>query len=228
MKNAVLSVASPLLGLYLKSQTALANTIPEYLDIAFKKSFSSFLIAPMQVRAELQEFLEIVEAEKPKRVLEIGTARGGSLYLFCRVVDPTAKVVSLDLPGGSFGLGYATWRVPLYNSFAASKQNLNLIRGDSHQEKMKDEVKQIFGDEKIDLLFIDGDHRYEGVKQDFEMYGSLVKKGGLIGFHDIVPGPEELSGGVPKFWNELKKKHSCEEIVSDWNQGGYGIGLLRR
>jgi hypothetical protein len=34
------------------------------------------------------------------------------------------------------------------------------------------------------LLFIDGDHRYEGVRRDFEMYSPLVGAGGLIAFHD--------------------------------------------
>jgi hypothetical protein len=48
-------------------------------------------------------------------------------------------------------------------------------------------------------LFIDGDHTYEGVRRDFEMYSPLVRKGGIIAFHDIYPGPEESVGGVPKF-----------------------------
>jgi len=61
------------------------------------------------------------------------------------------------------------------------------------------------------------------------MYSPLVRKGGIIAFHDIVPGPQENVGGVPKFWKELKKKLGTikvMEIVKDWNQGGYGIGLV--
>jgi predicted O-methyltransferase YrrM len=42
---------------------------------------------------------------------------------------------------------------------------------------------------RLDFLFIDGDHTYEGVKQDFEMYTPLVRKGGLVAMHDIVPPP---------------------------------------
>jgi len=34
-------------------------------------------------------------------------------------------------------------------------------------------------------------------------------------------------GGVPEFWKEIKENNSgYQEIVKDWNQGGYGIGLL--
>ena len=61
------------------------------------------------------------------------------------------------------------------------------------------------------------------------MYSPLVKKGGIIAFHDIVPGPQEHVGGVPKFWKELKEmlgNNKVVEIVKDWNQEGYGIGLI--
>jgi len=37
---------------------------------------------------------------------------------------------------------------------------------------------------KIDLLFIDGDHSYEGVKLDFELYSKLVSPKGVIIIHD--------------------------------------------
>jgi len=87
-------------------------------------------------------------------------------------------------------------------------------------------IKKILGDSKLDLLFIDGDHTYEGVKRDFEMYSPLVRKGGIITFHDIVPGPPENVGGVPTFWNEIKQNFTYKEIVKDWRQGGYGIGVI--
>jgi len=41
-------------------------------------------------------------------------------------------------------------------------------------------VKKILAGRQVDFLFIDGDHSYEGVKKDFEMYSSLVRKGGVV------------------------------------------------
>jgi predicted O-methyltransferase YrrM len=35
-----------------------------------------------------------------RAVLEIGTERGGTLFLFTRAADPEAKLVSIDLPSG--------------------------------------------------------------------------------------------------------------------------------
>jgi len=39
-------------------------------------------------------------------------------------------------------------------------------------------------DIKIDILFIDGDHTYEGVKKDFELYSTILSKNGIVIIHD--------------------------------------------
>jgi predicted O-methyltransferase YrrM len=168
----------------------------------------------------------LVERLKPKTVLEIGTAGGGTLFLFTRVADPKATIISIDLPGGPFGGGYPRWKIPLYKSFSKEGQKIYLIRRNSHDPQTLREVKGILGDEKVDFLFIDGDHTYDGVKMDFEIYSPLVKRDGIIAFHDIVPGPPEAVGGVPRFWAEIKHKYRCVELVNDWSQNGYGIGVI--
>ena len=40
-------------------------------------------------------------------------------------------------------------------------------------------------DIKIDYLHIDGDHSYEGVKKDFELYSTIMAENGIITIHDI-------------------------------------------
>jgi hypothetical protein len=42
----------------------------------------------------------------------------------------------------------------------------------------------VLQDIKIDVLFIDGDHSYEGVKLDFELYSKLISQKGIIIIHD--------------------------------------------
>ena len=39
---------------------------------------------------------------------------------------------------------------------------------------------------KVDMLYIDGDHRYKGVKADYDNWSSKVKAGGLVVFHDYI------------------------------------------
>jgi predicted O-methyltransferase YrrM len=63
--------------------------------------------------------------------------------------------------------------------------------------------------------------------KDYELYAPLVRPGGLIAFHDIVPGDAELVGGVPRFWEELMGSHETTELVESWDQEAYGIGVVR-
>jgi len=202
------------------------DDIYDALDFAFSFQAFGVSIKPIQVRYKIAKLLEVVAELKPKVVLEIGTAGGDTLFLFTRVADPEAKIISVDLPGGPFGGGYPRWKIPLYKSFSKGGQRIYLVRGDSHDPRTLEEVKRILGDEKVDFLFIDGDHTYEGVKKDFEMYSPLVRERGIVAFHDIVPGSPENVGGVPKFWDEIKMRYEYLEVVKNWHQGGYGIGII--
>jgi cephalosporin hydroxylase len=180
----------------------------------------------LQVPSELKALGEILAELRPERALEIGTAQGGTLFFLTRLASARATVVSVDLPGGMFGGGYSARSRWFYQRFARRNQRLSLLQGDSHSTEMHRRVKAEFGDRLLDYLFIDGDHRYEGVKSDFEMYGAMVRKGGMVTFHDIVVGKHEMVGGVPQFWNEIKSNYRYDELVNDSKQGGYGIGVL--
>ena len=181
----------------------------------------SGLIRPCQSKFELAEIVRILEETRPKVILEIGTAFGGSLFWWCRAAADDATIVTMDLPNG-----YWNHRDPLYRSFARPGQDLHLVLADSHTQDGLGRVREILQGRQIDFLFIDGDHSYEGVAADFEMYAPLVAANGLIGFHDIVPGPPELVGGVPRFWEEIKTSYGVREIVEDRAQTGCGIGVI--
>lgn len=224
--NGLKYVLIPLILREFKHRAKQIYSIEEAVDLSFSFNYLNASIAPSQIRWEIVRLLELVAEVRPKVVLEIGTARGRTLFLFTRVADSEATIISVDLPEGPFGGGYPRWKMPLYKSFAKDRQRIHLIRADSHSHITLEKVKSILAGRKIDFLFIDGDHTYEGVKRDFEMYSPLVRERGMIAFHDIVPGPPENVGGVPKFWYEIKHKFKHIEIVSDWGQGGYGIGVL--
>ena len=196
----------------------------EAVDFVFSESGA--FIRPSQSREEILGLLRILGEAKPRRVVEIGTAGGGTLYLFARVASEDAVIVSIDLPGGAFGGGYLPWRIPLYRSFAGPRQRLHLLRGDSHSPVTAGKLEARLKSGKIDFLFIDGDHTAGGVKKDFEMYSPLVAHGGLIGFHDIVRDPSDAANEVHRFWEEIRSRYPHREIVSD-RRRKYGIGLIR-
>lgn len=192
------------------------------VDLAINNS----IIRSLQVPAELQRFAEIIAQKQPKTVLEIGTCNGGTLLVLCRLSDPSATIISVDLPGGPFGGGYSWFRAPIMQAFPYSGQRLHLIRDDSHKIETRDNVSALLGGRKLDVLFIDADHTYQGVRTDFELYSPLVQPGGLIAFHDIAKNQPGDEYGVVRLWNEVKSQYSHSEIINDPEQVGFGLGLL--
>jgi predicted O-methyltransferase YrrM len=212
----------------LRNASQNVRTVDEALELAFGFKSCGIRVSPGQHRVEIEALMKVLAQEPPKTVLEVGTAGGGTFFLFTRVATADARLISADLPSGLFGGGYPLWRMRLIQSFGRPGQRVDLIRADSHAPETLDRIKKLLQGVPLDFLFIDGDHRYEGVKEDFETYSPLVRKGGWIGFHDIVPGPAHEVGGVPTFWQEIKKSYAVQEFVEDWKQNGYGIGLLRK
>jgi hypothetical protein len=105
-----------------------------------------------------------------------------------------------------------------------------LLDGSSYAPETVGKVGRILAGRQLDVLFIDGDHRYEGVKSDLLRYRQFVREGGYILFHDIMPDQNDgwiWSGGVPTLWNEIKGLFPSQEFVDDPLQKGCGIGLIR-
>jgi hypothetical protein len=102
-------------------------------------------------------------------------------------------------------------------------------------------------DIKIDYLHIDGDHSYEGVKKDFELYSTIMSENGIITIHDIdqnyhdtfvvtenakedfVPfdGPSKFIKELEdhKKWNLVNLKNFC---MFDKKVTSTGLALLTR
>jgi predicted O-methyltransferase YrrM len=185
-------------------------------------------IAPMQLQGEFLKALSILQRLRPARVVEIGTATGGSLFAFARVSTEDALLVSVDLPGKHLGYGYPAPRGRLYDGFAHGRQRIELVRGDSHADAIRDHVVEVLEGQLVDLLFIDADHSYEGVKRDYELYSPLVAPDGVVMFHDVNEHPVY---GVSRFWSEVRNAHeaaggSVIEIVDLPHRPGMGLGLL--
>ena len=122
-----------------------------------------------QDKEELWQLTQRVGRLSPKNILEIGCAGGGTLLLWQALAS---GVVSVDIQGLNGGRGF----LPL-DQFPS----VTFILGDCHHYETFEEVK-LLG--PYDFLFIDGDHTREGVSSDYTMYAPLVKKGGIVAFHD--------------------------------------------
>ena len=71
-----------------------------------------------------------------------------------------------------------------------------VIKSDS--VKAADKIK----DNSLDLVFIDGDHSYEGVKRDIEAWLPKIKKGGWISGHDYTR--KGVAEAVSDYFDEVE------------------------
>ena len=196
------------------------RSVDEVIDSAIDfKTRGLYRIDSVQKREEILALAQAVKAINPTTILEIGTHNGGTFFVWANLASKLA--ITCDIIKSKV-------RDELYHSFPPpdSKCKVIPLAGDSHDEQFLETVKTSLNGNKIDFLFIDGDHTEEGVKSDYNMYGPLVRSGGIIAFHDILEKQPTPTNQVYYFWKEIKKSTNTEEFVEDHTQTGYGIGII--
>jgi predicted O-methyltransferase YrrM len=161
-----------------------------------------------QGEQELLWLLNRIDATvKPEVIVEIGVHQGYSMETWHKAFNPRIMVgIESDLHDLKWDL----------------EPNSKIIVGDSHDHEIAESLVEELDGHMIDFLFIDGDHMYKGVKQDFEMYAPLVKKGGIIAFDDIDLYDNE-SVEVYKFWKELTDSGKWGWSMTSADSNGIGV-----
>src|SRR5262249_5078003 len=146
---------------------------------------------------------------------------GGTLYIWSRTNPDAELIVSIDLPEERGG--YQERRRKLYSEVVYDRKpgGMRLLQRGSHAPSTREEVKGILAGRPIDFLYIDADHTYEGARKDYEMYGPLVRKGGLIAFHDIAT--RSRGAAVYRLWAEIRAQESCREFQERPDYMGIGV-----
>ena len=199
---------------------ARAHRLEEIVDLSLDLGSKGLLkVTARQIRSEILGLARAVEQIKPRTILEIGTARGGTLLIWAHLAS--ARVITCDLEQSPL-------RRRLYRRFPRpGGPEIVPLAGDSHAPQFRMRVEAVLQGDPVDFLFIDGDHTLDGVRADYESYRNLVRPGGLIAFHDIVPKQPFAETRVHDFWIELRRRTITEELVQNWDQVGFGIGLVR-
>lgn len=187
----------------------------------------AYAVGLYQQKDEILTFVEFLQNFELKNVLEVGTQDGGTFLLWSKLSKPDGIKITLDLPNGPYSTrGLSEEDISKRDTFLQSLgPNVHVLNMNSHDATTIAKVKHLLHGEKLDLLFIDGDHRYEGVALDFSNYQQFVKPGGIIAFHDIAESEWHISVGCFVFllWARLKTIfHVTYEFGPYENWGGIG------
>jgi len=148
---------------------------------------------------------------------EIGRFKGGSTIIFATALPPGVELWSYDLhvalrpdmPGEELDRELAA-TLARYGLDA----RVHLLVADSRTAEPPPEP--------LELLFIDGDHSYEGARADFERWGEFVRRGGHLLFHDAVdtgaygnvyPGVARLVAEVGGDWERQADAGSIAHFI---------------
>jgi len=188
----------------------------------FASNLFGGVIKPSQEKDEFLQFLEMAHRDNAKTFLEIGSEKGGNLFMFLKTLPDDTIGVSLDLPVRDGGYGFSDLQARMLHSFTRPSQALHIIRQNSTEDSTVKKVWQALNGRKLDFLFIDGDHSYESVKKDFELYSGMVRDGGIIAFHDILPSSDP-GIKVDRFWAQLKTQYEWREFIAPASSMGIGV-----
>ncbi|HWR73344.1 MAG TPA: class I SAM-dependent methyltransferase [Nitrospirota bacterium] len=197
------------------------RTIEEIVDKALEfGARKEFEVKTMQVRDEILALARTVAELQPRVVLEIGTAFGGTLFIWSQLASDL--VISCDITDKSAQRSF-------YRKFPrfGSRCEVDLLTGDTHNAEFRKQVIARLKGRQVDFLFIDGDHTDTGVTADYRDYRDLVRPGGIIAFHDIVEKQSLPQNQVYHLWKNLRDQPGTKEFIKDPDQSGFGIGIIR-
>ena|GEM_PF-4536246 len=168
---------------------------------------------PLLLPHEMLVLAAIARVRNPKRIVEFGTAQGKSTYILAANSAPDTDVITVDLE-------------PAYHEDYTAK----CLRGDDtvggcyKASPYADRVQQVFrrpGETMpkdlaevagaVDLVLIDGDHSYDGIRADTETALAIAAPSAVLLWHDFYLIPETLGRGperqgVFQYLNDLARE----------------------
>jgi len=160
----------------------------------------------------------LIDALKPKLLVELGTHYGLSYFSFCQAIEKTmlkTKCYAVDTWAGDEHAGFYDNTVFDFVQHANDQYRhfSTLCR------QTFDEAIALFDNHSIDLLHIDGLHTYEAVKHDFNNWLPKLSQKAVVLFHDTHV--TDRGFGVYRLWQELQTQYPFFEFTH-----GFGLGIL--
>ncbi len=163
-------------------------------------------------------------------VMEIGSLFGismAAIYDNCRGHFDQIHLTSIDPLEGYYNKSAydSSTKVPIncalfeHNMRVSDipKKDVTLIQTLSTEKQAQETAQK----RSYNVLIIDGDHSYDGVKFDFDNYHQMVKQGGYIIFDDY--NCKEWSDVTKFVDSEVKTKIELEMVGNDWRTAVFKV-----
>lgn len=161
-------------------------------------------------------------AKNKARALEIGSYMGVSANIIAKSLSRDGMLYCIDpFPDrkGKKNPGLSIMERQLIRSGVLSK--VKVIQAFSTDSSILPQIPN-----QLDFIFVDGDHRYEGLQSDWAIVQKKLAKDGIVCLHDtIVPAnePTRVFGSV-KFFQDVIKNDSNFELLEEC----YSMNILKR
>ena len=167
-------------------------------------------------KQEVEIMAHLAKMGKPHCVFEFGTFEGFTALTLAMNTPADTKVYTLDLPAGK---PRTHFQADGRNIHYMTKKELLVFKGTEYEEK----IVPLLGDSatfdyspfahQMDFIFVDACHTYEYVKNDSEKAFGMLKKGGLILWHDYNAGHWD---GVVRYLDELSRERKLYHITGTY------------
>ena len=179
-----------------------------------------------QRASELRGLFRLVRRRRPRTVLELGPAGGGTFFLWTRAAAARATLVSAGLPPWERDDSGEEARRQVMTTFGRPRQSLRILRDDPLLASVRAQVESLLAGRRLDFLFLTGETDVDRVRGCLESYAPLVRSGGLVALDGVRP---RLGGSdrLFRFWREVQSRARTRELVEDESRPGFGIGVVR-
>ncbi|WP_253610235.1 MULTISPECIES: class I SAM-dependent methyltransferase [unclassified Bradyrhizobium] len=161
----------------------------------------------------------LVNGQRPKKLVELGTHYGASYFAFCQAIE--------KLTLGTTCYAIDTWKGDQHAGFydeevyaiVTAHNNALYSRFSRLVRATFDDSVTYFEDGAIDLLHIDGLHTFEAAQHDFQTWRPKLSESAIVLLHDTNVREREFGVGI--LFAQLSAEHPSFEF-----KHGHGLGVI--
>jgi len=135
----------------------------------------------LQVPHDMFALQEIIYRTRPRFIIEVGVAWGGSLLFYSTLMEVLGgeRIIAIDI----YIPDDLKQRI---NAFERLADRITWISGSSIETATIEEVKALIGDSRDVLILLDSNHTHDHVLEELRLYSPLVGKGKYLVCGDTV------------------------------------------